>query len=202
MGSTSHYVLGLARNTRLEGALEPAIEEARHRCVESGEPVRIFEEFRYQTLETWSCERRVVGKAEVTPRGPNPRFVVTSLPLDEISGQWLYEDLYCARGEMENRIKEQQLDLFASRTSGRLMRVNQLRLWLSSVAYSLIEALRRIGLKGTELAQAYCGTIRLRLLKIGARIRVSVRKVWVSLASSHPAERVFAQAYEQLRGST
>jgi hypothetical protein len=197
-----HYVLGLARNTRLEGALEPAIEEARQRCLESGESERIFEELRYQTLESWSCERRVVGKAEVTPRGPNPRFVVTSLPLDEVSGQWLYEDLYCARGEMENRIKEQQLDLFATRTSGRLMRVNQLRLWLSGVAYSLIEALRRIGLKGTELAQAYCGTIRLRLLKIGARIRVSVRKVWVSLASSHPAESIFAQAYEQIRDGT
>lgn len=197
-----HYVLGLARNRRLERSLEPAIEEARQRCDESGEPERIFEELRYQTLDSWSCERRVVGKAEVTLRGPNPRFVVTSLPLDEISGQWLYEDLYCARGEMENRIKEQQLDLFASRTSGHLMRVNQLRLWLSSVAYSLIEALRRIALQGTKLAQAYCGTIRLRLLKIGARIRVTVRKVWVSLASSHPAERIFAHAYAQLGCST
>jgi hypothetical protein len=197
-----HYVLGLARNRRLERSLEPAIEEARQRCDESGEPERIFEELRYQTLDSWSCERRVVGKAEVTLRGPNPRFVVTSLPLDEISGQWLYEDLYCARGEMENRIKEQQLDLFASRTSGHLMRVNQLRLWLSSVAYSLIEALRRIALQGTKLAQAYCGTIRLRLLKIGARIRVTVRKVWVSLASSHPAERIFAHAYAQLGSST
>ncbi len=193
------YVTGIARNPRLEGLLEPAIERAEEECAETGEPARLFEELRYRTLDTWSRSRRVVGKAEITRHGPNPRFVVTSFPLDQVDGQTLYEELYCARGDMENRIKEQQLDLFSTRTSGRLMRVNQMRLWLSSVAYTLIEALRHIALEGTKLANAYCGTIRLRLLKIGARIRVTVRKVWVSLASSHPAEATFAHAYERLR---
>ena len=197
------YVVGLARNPRLERLLEPAMDEAHARCEDSGEPERLYEELRYRTRTSWSRSRRVVGKAEITHRGPNPRFIVTSLSVDAIEGQTLYEEIYCARGDMENRIKEQQLDLFATRTSGHLMRVNQMRLWLSSVAYSLIEALRRLGLEGTALANAYCGTIRLRLLKIGARIRVTVRKVWVSLASSHPAEKVFAHAYHRLlRGST
>ena len=196
------YVLGVARNARLERLLEPAIERAEKRCAESGEAERVYEELRYRTRDSWSRSRRVIGKAEITQRGRNPRFIVTSLSVDQMKGQRLYEEIYCARGDMENRIKEQQLDLFATRTSGRLMRVNQIRLWLSSLAYSLIEALRRLGLQGTALANAYCGTIRLRLLKIGARIRVSVRKVWVSLASSHPAEAVFAHAYDRLtRGS-
>jgi len=196
------YVAGLARNARLERLLEPAIEEAEERCAESGKAERVYEELRYRTRKSWSRSRRVIGKAEITQHGRNPRFIVTSLSVDEMEGQRLYEEIYCARGDMENRIKEQQLDLFATRTSGRLMRVNQIRLWLSSLAYSLIEALRRLGLQGTALANAYCGTIRLRLLKIGARIRVSVRRVWVSLASSHPAEAVFAHAYDQLmRGS-
>ncbi len=197
------YVVGLARNPRLERLLAPAMDEAHARCEDSGEPERLYAELRYRTRTSWSRSRRVVGKAQITHRGPNPRFIVTSLSVDAIDGQTLYEEVYCARGEMENRIKEQQLDLFATRTSGRLMRVNQMRLWLSGVAYSLIEALRRLGLQGTELANAYCGTIRLRLLKIGARIRVTIRKVWVSLASSHPAERVFAHAYHRLLcGST
>ena len=195
------YVTGIARNARLEGLLEPALERAEEECAETGEPARLYEELRYRTLETWSRSRRVVGKAEITDRGPNPRFIVTSLPLDQIDGKTLYEQIYCARGDMENRIKEQQLDLFSTRTSGRLMRVNQMRLWLSSVAYTLIEALRRIALVGTKLANAYCGTIRLQLLKIGARIRITVRKAWVSLASSHPAESIFALAHERLRAS-
>ena len=196
------YVLGVARNARLERLLEPAIERAQQRGAESGKPERVYKELCYRTRKSWSRSRRVIGKAEITQHGRNPRFIVTSLSVDEMEGQRLYEEIYCARGDMENRIKEQQLDLFATRTSGRLMRVNQIRLWLSSLAYSLIEALRRLGLEGTTLANAYCGTIRLRLLKIGARIRVSVRRVWVSLASSHPAEAVFAHAYEQLmRGS-
>ena len=194
------YVFGLPRNPRLQAALEPAFERTEALCVESGRPERTYDEWMHTTLTSWSRERRVIGKAEITLRGENPRFVVTSLKLDP---QTLYEKLYCARGDMENRIKEQQLDLFATRTSGHLMRVNQIRLWLSSVAYSLIEALRRLGLEGTALANAYCGTIRLRLLKIGARVRVTVRKVWVSLASSHPAEKLFAHAYYRLlRGST
>jgi len=188
------YVTGLARNARLERLLEPAMT----RCAETGTPGRVYQELRYRTKKSWSRTRRVIGKAEITEHGRNPRFIVTSLTVDAMEGQKLYEEVYCARGDMENRIKEQQLDLFATRTSGHLMRVNQIRLWLSSVAYSLIEALRRLALAGTALANAYCGTIRLKLLKIGARIRVSVRKVWVSLATSHPAEPIFAHAYQRL----
>ncbi len=192
------YVIGLARNRRLEAALEPAFEQVEALCVASGEPERTYAELRYRTLDSWSCERRVVGKAEITNHGPNPRFVVTSLSKKSHDAETVYRRIYCARGEAENRIKEQQLDLFSTRTSGRLMRVNQVRLWLSAVAYTLLEGLRRIGLAGSSLANAYCGTIRTKLLKIGARVRVSVRKVWVSLSSAHPAERVFAHAYEHL----
>ena len=188
------YVTGIARNPRLERLLKPAME----RCAETGAPGRVYQELRYRTKKSWSRSRRVIGKAEITEHGRNPRFIVTSLSIDTIEGRKLYEEVYCARGDMENRIKEQQLDLFATRTSGHLMRVNQLRLWLSSVAYSLIEALRRLALAGTALANAYCGTIRLKLLKIGARIRVSVRKVWVTFATSHPAEPIFAHAYRRL----
>jgi Transposase DDE domain group 1 len=193
------YVFGLARNPRLEEYLAPALTRAEELCHASGLSERVYEEMNYQTRSSWSRLRRVVGKAEWTPHGSNPRFVVTSLASQNIEAQQLYEAIYCARGEAENRIKEQQLDLFATRTSGHLMRVNQIRLWLSSVAYVLVDALRRVGLAGTELANAYCGTIRTRLLKIGARVRVSVRRVWVSLASSHPAERVFAHAVANLR---
>jgi hypothetical protein len=196
-----HYVIGLARNPRLEHMLASSLEQAQLQCEASGQRARIFKELRYRTLKTWSRSRRVIGKAEVTSKGRNPRFVVTSLPRKAFPGQSLYEDIYCARGEMENRIKEQQLDLFATRTSARLMRVNQLRLWLSSVAYCLIDSLRRVALQGTDLARAYCGTIRLKLLKIGARVRVTVRNVWVSLASSHPAQSIFEHAYLRLRGS-
>jgi hypothetical protein len=192
------YVLGLARNKRLEAALEPAFARAEDLCAASGEPERVYEELRYRTRQTWSRERRVIGKAQITNSGPNPRFVVTSLAREEHDAQAVYQTIYCARGEAENRIKEQQLDLFATRTSGRLMRVNQIRLWLSTVAYTLIEALRRIALAGSPLANAYCGTIRTRLLKIGARIRISVRRVWISLASAHPAETIFAYAYDRL----
>ena len=167
-------------------------------CAASGEPERVYEELRYRTRQTWSRERRVIGKAQITNSGPNPRFVVTSLAREEHDAQTVYQTIYCARGEAENRIKEQQLDLFATRTSGRLMRVNQIRLWLSTVAYTLIEALRRVALAGSPLANAYCGTIRTRLLKIGARIRISVRRVWISLASAHPAETIFAYAYDRL----
>lgn len=194
-----HYVTGLARNGRLEEMLQPALEQAEILSAETEEPARVFEDFEYQTLKSWTRARRVVGKAEITWFGPNPRFVVTSLSEEQLDAQTLYEELYCARGDMENRIKEQQLDLFSTRTPGRLMYVNQMRLWFSSVAYTLIEALRRLALQGTPLASSYCGTIRHRLLKIGARIRVTVRKIWVSLASSHPAQAVFAHAYERLR---
>ncbi len=190
------YVFGLARNPRLEAALEPAFEEAEALCAASGEPERVYDEWMHTTLESWSRERRVIGKAEITIRGENPRFVVTSLTGDP---RTVYEAIYCARGDMENRIKEQQLDLFATRTPGRLMRVNQLRLWFSSVAYVLLNELRRLGLEGTSLGTAYCSTLRLKLLKIGARVRVTTRKIWVSLASAYPYERLFAHAYDQLQ---
>ena len=192
------YVFGLARNRRLEAALEPAWARVEDLCAASGEPECVYEELRYRTLKTWSRERRVIGKAEITARGPNPRFVVTSLPRESEDAPTVYRTIYCARGDAENRIKEQQLDLFATRTSGRRMRVNQIRLWLSSLAYTLIDTLRRLGLGGSEMANAYCGTIRTRLLKIGARVRVSVRRVWISLASAHPAEPIFAHAYSRL----
>jgi hypothetical protein len=192
------YVFGLARNPRLERALQPAFERVEALCSESGQPECQFEELRYRTQKSWSRERRVVGKAEITNWGPNPRFVVTSLSRRVTDAATLYKSLYCARGDAENRIKEQQLDLFATRTSGRLMRVNQIRLWFSSLAYALIDALRRLALTGSPMAHCYCGTIRTRLFKIAARIRVTVRKVWVALASAHPAEAVFAYAYDRL----
>ena len=192
------YVFGLARNRRLEAALEPALARVEEMCAASGEPERVYEEIRYCTRDSWSLERRVIGKAEITRVGPNPRFVVTSLSPESHDAETVYKTIYCARGDAENRIKEQQLDLFATRTSGRKMRVNQIRLWLSAVAYTLIDALRRLGLVGSEMAHSYCGTIRTRLLKIGARVRVTVRRIWISLASAHPAEGVFAHAYDRL----
>ena len=192
------FVLGLAKNKRLKEEIADQLEEAREQFEESGEAARIFKDFSYRTLKSWSRSRRVVGKAEHLAKGANPRFVVTSLSADDYPAQTLYEVEYCGRGDMENRIKEQQLYLFADRTSAATMRANQLRLWLSSVAYTLMLALRRLGLKGTELAKAQCGTIRLKLLKIGAHIRVTVRKVWVSLTESCPYQSLFRQVYERL----
>jgi hypothetical protein len=159
----------------------------------------VFKDFTYRTLKSWSQSRRVVGKAEHLAKGANPRFVVTSLSAKDYPAQILYEREYCGRGDMENRIKEQQLYLFADRTSAATMRANQLRLWLSSVAYTLMLALRRLGLQGTPMARAQCDTIRLKLLKIGAQVRVTVRKVWVSLTESCPYQRLFARVYEHLR---
>jgi hypothetical protein len=159
---------------------------------------RVFTEFVYQTLDSWNCARRVIAKAEHLDKGENPRFVVTSLSVERMAAQPLYEDLYCARGEMENRIKE-QFSLFSDRTSTAFLRSNQLRLYFSSIAYLLMHGLRRLGLQGTEMAKAQCATIRLKLLKIGAQISVSVRKVWVALASSYPYPALFASVYKQLR---
>ena len=190
------FVLGLARNPRLERALEPAFEAAEERCGESGLPERVYDAWLHSTLDSWSRQRRVIGKAEITTRGPNPRFIVTSLAGDAAT---VYERIYCARGEMENRIKEQQLYLFANRASAHLMRVNQVRLWFSAVAYLLLAALRRLGLAGSQMARARCDTIRLRLLKIGARIQVSVRRIRVSLASSCPYQDVFWHAWDRLQ---
>ena len=158
----------------------------------------MFADLQYRTLETWSRERRVVAKAEHLAKGANPRFVVTSLPSDDRAAQTLYEEDYCGRGEMENRIKEQQLHLFADRTSAATMRGNQVRLFCSSIAYVLLEALRRLGLAGTELAAAQCQTIRLKLLKIGALVRVTVRKVWVKMSSGCPYAEVFRRVHANL----
>ncbi len=155
---------------------------------------RVFAQFRYRTRKSWSTARRVIAKAEHLKKGPNPRFIVTNLPEDYATPQALYEDVYCARGEMENRIKEQQLDLFADRTSTHTLRANQLRLWFSSLAYVLLSALRRVGLKGTRMAKATCGSIRIKLFKIGARIKVSVRRFMIHLASACPYRDVFQQA--------
>lgn len=197
------YVLGLARNTRLVGEIAAELALARAMAEETGKAARRFKDFRYRTLDSWSCARRVVGKAEQLAAGdgatsPNPRFVVTSLTAAAWLAPALYERLYCARGEMENRIKECQLDLFADRTSTRAMRSNQLRLWFASMAYVLIEALRRIALPATRLARATAGTIRLKLLKIGAMVRVSVRRVAVAMASGHPWQRDWAIAHAAL----
>lgn len=194
-----HYVLGLAKNVRLKRILGKELHEAKLQFEATGRPARVFKEFVYQTRKSWSRARRVVGKAEHLAKGSNPRFVVTSLPSEECEARALYEDLYCARGDMENRIKEQQLCLFADRTSCATMRANQLRLWLSSVAYTLLAALRQFGLQGTEMAQARCDTIRLKLLKLGALVRTTVRRVWISFSESCPYQRLFAQVHENLR---
>jgi hypothetical protein len=192
------YLFGLAKNKRLTRILGKELHEVEQTHMATGEPARTFKDFTYRTRKSWSRERRVVGKAEHLAKGSNPRFVVTSLSAERFAARALYEDAYCARGDMENRIKEQQLCLFADRTSCQTMRANQLRLWLSSAAYVLVQALRQHGLQKTPLAQARCDTIRLKLLKIGAIVRVSVRRVWFSLASSCPYQTVFAQVFDNL----
>jgi len=193
------YVLGLAKNERLKKAIADEMKQAETQFGQTQQPVRVFKDFRYRTLDSWSQERRVIGKAEWMEKGANPRFVVTSLPTERMEGRTLYEDLYCGRGEMENRIKEQQLDMFADRTSAATMRANQLRLYLSSAAYILMYALRRLGLKDTDLVHAQCHTIRLKLLKIGAQVRVTVRNVWVSLAGGYPYADTFAAVFSNLQ---
>jgi len=193
------YVLGLAKNSRLRHKLGKAMRQARQQYGESGQGARVFTEFNYRTRKSWSRRRRVIGKAEYLAKGENPRFVVTSLGAAAMQARVLYEEFYCARGEMENRIKEQQLGLFADRTSTAYMRSNQLRLYFSSIAYCLMEALRRMGLKGTDMARAQCSTIRLRLLKIGAQIRITVRRICISMAAGHPGASVFEQAWRNLQ---
>jgi hypothetical protein len=195
------FVFGLARNARLQRALGAELAQARALHEESGKAARVFKDFVYRTRKSWSRERRIVGKAEHLAMGANPRYLVTSLDSQHWTAQTLYENLYCARGDMENRIKEQQLCLFADRTSTHFLASNQVRLWLSSVAYTLFNELRRLGLQGTELARARCDTIRIKLLKIGAQIRVTVRRVCVHLASSYPYATLFAQIVGQLRAS-
>jgi DDE family transposase len=193
------YVFGLARNARLAAEIEPEMQAARAAAERSGKPARRFKDFHWSTLDSWSRTRRVIGKAEWTQGEANPRFIVTSLPAAEIDARRLYEVIYCARGEMENRLKECQLDLFADRTSAATMRANQVRLWFASSAYVLVCALRRIGLAHTQFTTATCGTIRLKLLKIGALVRVSVRRVSVAMASACPVQHEFALAHALLR---
>jgi hypothetical protein len=209
------YVFGLARNERLVGAIAEDLAAAEAESLAQGGPARHFADFAWRTLDSWSRERRVIAKAEHLLKGSNPRFVVTSLLASAFDARTLYEDVYCARGEVENRIKEQQLDLFADRTSAATMRANQLRLWFASFAYVLLEALRRIGLRHTQFATATCGTIRLKLLKIGAHCplgaglgprsptragnRQSVRRIKVAMASACPYQAEYHLAYLYLR---
>jgi len=193
------YVFGLAQNDRLKKLIEPQLAQAEKQFHETKAAARVFTEFFYATKETWSRQRRVIAKAEHLNKGANPRFVVTTLSLEQVTAQELYEKIYCARGECpENRIKEQQLDLFADRTSTGKMWSNQLRLYFSSIAYVLLQTLRRTALAGTDLEKAQCGTIRRKLLKIGAQIRVTVRKVWVSLCSGYPHAALFSQVLAAL----
>jgi hypothetical protein len=193
------YVVGLARNARLEAAIEAELAEVQQACERTGEPARVFKDLRYRTRKSWSQERRVVAKAEALPGKTNPRFVVSSLSPERVEARGLYEQIYCARGDMENRIKEQQLGMFADRTSTATMRANQLRLWIASLAYVLVHELRRVGLRGTALARAQVGTIRLRLLKIGATVRVSVRRVRIAFSSVFPLQHLFVQVLHQLQ---
>jgi hypothetical protein len=193
------YVFGVAKNQRLVRAIGAELQQARREFEQTGKPARVFRELQYQTRKTWSRKRRVVAKAEHLAKGANPRFVVTSITPEQMAARELYEDFYCARGEMENRIKEQQLWLFADRTSTAYLRSNQIRLYLSSFAYLLMQALRRLGLQGTEMARAQCGTIRLKLLKIGAQVRITVRKIWVSMTSACPFALLFEEVYRNLQ---
>ena len=192
------YVLGLARNPRLVRALGTQMREARSVHRRTGKPARRFRDFTYRTRKSWSRRRRVVGKAEYLSKGDNPRFVVTNLSPRKAAAKRLYEKLYCARGDMENRIKEQQLDLFADRTSTHTMRANQLRLYFSSFAYVLLQALRRLGTEGTELTRAQCSTLRLKLFKIGAQVRITARRVWLSFSQAYPYAETFAQVLANL----
>ena len=188
------FVFGLQQNERLVDEIKFELHRAEMKSRRTGKPARYFKDFKYRTRRSWSRERRVVGKAEVTGGEANPRFVVTSLTRAECGPKYLYERVYCARGEMENRIKECQLDLYADRTSTATLRANQLRLWFASMAYVVICALRRLGLHNTPLAKASCGTIRLKLLKIGALVRTSVRRIKIAMASSCPEAQVWGQA--------
>jgi hypothetical protein len=204
-----YYCLGLSKNSVLIERLGPAMAQARaRRCLSGAPSVRVFVEFEYQTHKSWSRPRRVIGKAEVLAEGDNPRFVVTNLPVGGFKGEKdrkrftparLYEELYCARGDMENKLKQQVLDLRADRMSTHHLASNQLRLWLAAFAYLLLERVRTLGLAGTELARATAGSIRLRLLKVAAQVRVSVRRVYVQLSSTYPLQEIFRLCQRRLR---
>jgi len=193
------YVLGMARNARLRRMIERPMRKVKGLQRQSAAPTRVFTEFKHKTTTgSWRKRRRVVAKCEQLEGKENPRFVVSSLPVSQWPARELYEDLYCARGEMENRIKE-QMSLFAERVSAATMRANQLRLYLSAIAYVLMHGLRRLALVGTDFAKAQMNTIRLKLLKIAAQVRVSARKVWISMASSYPNQALFELLYQRLR---
>ena len=193
------YLFGLAKNNRLRKRIDRQMREAATLHFSSGESTRVFKDFRYRTLKSWSRGRRVIGKAEYTHGGENPRFIVTSLNKEQWPATRLYQELYCARGQMENRIKEQQLYLFADRTSSTVMRSNQLRLWFSAVAYLLMNELRLVGLCHTELAKAQCDTIRLKLLKVGARVKLSVRRLVVHMPTGYPYQNLFRAALSNIQ---
>jgi len=204
-----YYCLGLAKNSVLIEKLAPALADARaRRCLSGAPSARAFSEFAYRTQTSWSCARRVVGKAEVMAAGDNPRFVVTNLPADGFEGeedrerfrpQRLYEELYCARGDMENQLKQQVLDLRADRLSTHHLASNQLRLWLATFGYLLLERVRTLGLAGTDLVRATVGSVRLKLLKVAAQVRVSVRRVYVQLSSAYPWQELFRLCHGRLR---
>ena len=195
------FVFGLARNSRLVEAIDEHLEQAKRIHETTGHAARVFAELEYKTRNSWSRERRVVAKAEHLDKGSNPRFVVTSLSSEQWPARELYEDLYCARGEMENRIKEQQLDMFGDRLSCSAMRANQMRLWLAGAAYVLMSELRRRALAGTDFESARFGTIRLKLFKIGAIVTVSVRRVMFRMSSAYPERANFAAALANLRAA-
>ncbi len=195
------FILGLAKNSRLGWEIDLELELAKAESEATGKSARRFKDFTHRTRKSWSRERRVVGKVEHLAKGPNSRFVVTSLSKEQYEGRSLYEDLYSGRGEMENRIKEQQLMLFADRTSAEDMRANQIRLYLSSIAYVLLSAMRRIGLVETSLERAQCSTIRLKLLKVGALVRITVRKIWVSFSQSYPYQEQFLEILAKISGT-
>ena len=196
------FVFGLARNQRLVGEIEAELAQAEAESIATGKAARRFKDVMWSTLDSWSRRRRVIAKAEWTGGEANPRFIVTSLKPAEVTGRHLYEEVYCARGDMENRIKEAQSDLFAGRTSAATMRANQLRLWFASLAYLLLCALRRIGLAHTQFAQATCGTIRLKLLKIGALVTISVRRIRFAMASGCPWQNEWALVHARLHNAS
>ncbi len=192
------FIFGLAKNVRLNRAIGAELVMAREESRTTGQPARRFKELVWSTRKSWSRQRRVIAKAEWTQGEANPRFIVTSLTAADGDGRRLYEDVYCARGEMENRIKECQMDLFADRTSTGTMRANQLRLWFASMAYVLLDSLRRLALQATDLANATCGTIRRKLFKIGALVTISVRRIKLAMASGCPYKAIFATAHRAL----
>lgn len=210
--SEVYYCLGLAKNSVLVERLGPTLASAQIRwCLSGAANVRQFTEFDYQTVKSWSRSRRVIGKAEVTAQGQNPRFVVTNLPARCFTGDEdktrftparLYEELYCGRGEMENMLKQQTLDLRADRMSTHYLASNQLRLWLATLAYLLLERMRALGLAGTDLAQATAGSLRLKLLKVAGQVRVSVRRVYVQLSSAYPMQALFRLCHRRLMALT